>query len=86
MSDSSIISYALSLKLNKLEEAVRVETVRRYELASDWEKATGPGAGPGQSKWIELELAASERRRQALILLMLHLSVAAQETDDGEST
>ena len=81
---SKSMRFAYTTGLNKLEEAVRAETVRRYELASEWEKMTTPGAGTGKSKWIELELAASESRRQALILLMLHLSVAAQEVDDGE--
>ena len=78
--------FFFATQLSKIEDAVRVETIRRYELAAEWERATldpSMGNGVGNSKWIEVELAASERKRQALILLQLYFTVGWQDAEDN---
>ncbi len=77
--------YSFLLQLNKIEDSVKAETIRRYELAAEWERATtySSDSDVGNSKWIEVELAASERKRQALILLQLYVSVGWQDVEDS---
>lgn len=80
--------------MDKVEAAVQAETVHRYELASEWEKSSGFYSSPswltssstdnndeagGNPRWIEVELAAVERKRQALILLLLYLNAGWQD-------
>lgn len=77
--------------MNRLELAIQGETVRRYELASEWERANGGFSGSsalgdggcGDPKWVEVELVASERKRQALILLLLYYNAGWQDADES---
>lgn len=69
--------------MNIIDDAVRAETIRRYELAAEWERSTANDAGAGHSRWIEVELAASERKRQALVLLQLYFSAGWQDVEDS---
>lgn len=77
--------------MDKIEATIQTETVRRYELASEWEKAGGrsystpPERGYGNPRWIEVELAASERKRQALILLLLYYNAGWLDLEENES-
>ncbi|XP_046641767.1 PDZ domain-containing protein 8-like isoform X2 [Daphnia pulicaria] len=76
----------ISSMLSKIEDAVKAETIRRYELAAEWERAnsnTCADSGIGDSKWIEVELAASEKKRQALVLLELYFSVGWHDVEDA---
>ena len=76
--------------MDRIESAIQTETVRRYELATEWERADhqqhhGKSEDQGNPKWIEAEMVASERKRQALILLLLHYNAgwldAAEEAE-----
>ena len=76
-----------SFQLSKIEDAVKTETIRRYELAADWERANSNAStdsGIGDIKWSEVELAASEKKRQALVLLELYFSVGWQDVEDAQ--
>ncbi|XP_045024455.1 PDZ domain-containing protein 8-like isoform X1 [Daphnia magna] len=75
----------ISSMLNKIEDAVTAETIHRYELAAEWEKSTSYLSGDsdvGNRKWIEVELASSEKKRQALVLLELYFGVAWQDVEE----
>lgn len=72
-------------QLNKIEDAVTAETIHRYELAAEWEKSASYLSGDsdvGNRKWIEVELASSEKKRQALVLLELYFGVAWQDVEE----
>ena len=77
--------------MDKIEAAIQVETVHRYQLAAEWVKSSSGFHSPpswsnnveddddsnnvsANPKWIEVELAAAERRRQALVLLLLYFN------------